>query len=351
MSEPDGARSRRVLAQRKGKRMRRRVAAWLLIVMMVVVAWPPAGAWAQARPKDTSPVVGEGNGMYTQAAAVSTVGALDRLWGELEGVPGDVSAQAVKDASWRRRILELRLQMDFNAFAYDKDKLKGFRDQVDRAYEASGVYQDINVFEKELGEPAPPEATAQRLSEMNDALAAIRDPGSRGELRRFLGAPMGGPREKGGGPGLWDLTGSRATNDLDAVGNAANFTTGIVGYLQGADLGVNNIYDPDQAAQYHLIRKHMRDVVILSAMYPPVSDATRDAVKPLVDLVNDYGDVMDAFDALQFAQANGMNTDKVSAELSREFDIANNAKNQFIDNRALDAMALQLNGVRDAHRR
>lgn len=331
--------------------MRRRVAAWLLIALIVLAAWPPAGAWAQGKPKDTSPVVGEGAGMYTQAAGVSTVGALDRLWGELEGIPGDVTPQQVKDASWRRRILELRLQMDFNAFAYDKDKMKGFRDQVDRAYEASGVYQDIAVFEKELDAPAPPEATAQRLSEMNDALAALRDPGSRGELRRFLASPMGAPRGKGGGPGLWDLTGSRATNDLDAVGNAANFQTGIVGYLQGADLGVNDIFDPNQAAQFHLIRKHMRDVVILSAMYPPISNVTRDAVKPLDDLVGDYGDVMDAFDALQFAQANGMDTDKVTAELHREFDIAQNSKNQFIDAHALDAMALQLNGVRDAHRR
>src|SRR3954469_23636166 len=113
--------------------MRRRVSAWLLIVMMVLVAWPPTGAWAQAKPKDTGPVVGEGNGSYTEAARASTVGALDRVVDELNPVPMDVTPQQVKDASWRRRILELRLQMDFNAFAYDKDKLKGLRDAVDRA--------------------------------------------------------------------------------------------------------------------------------------------------------------------------------------------------------------------------
>jgi hypothetical protein len=331
--------------------MRGSVAAWLLIALLVLGAWPPAGAWAQAKPKDTSPVVGEGAGLYTQAAGVSTVGALDRLWGELEGVPGDVTAEQVKDASWRRRILELRLQMDFNAFAYDKDQLKGFRDQVDRAYEASGVYQDLNVFEKELGAPPPPEVTAQRLSEMNDALAALRDNGSRSQMRRFLASPLRAPRTKRSGPGLWDLTGSRATNDFDAVGNAANFETGIVAYLQGVDLGVSDIFDPNQAAQFHLVRKHMRDVVILSAMYPPISDVTRDAVKPLDDLVDDYGDVMDAFSALQFAKAYGMDTDKVSAELSREFDVAQNSKNQFINAHALDTLAVQLNGVRDAHRR
>jgi hypothetical protein len=118
--------------------MKRKVAAWLLVAVLLTV-WQPAGAWAQGNPKDTGPVVGEGAGTYTQAAAQSTVGALDRALGELDAVPMDPTPQQVKDASWRRRILELRLQMDFNAFAYDKDKLKGFRDIVDRVYEATGT--------------------------------------------------------------------------------------------------------------------------------------------------------------------------------------------------------------------
>jgi hypothetical protein len=330
--------------------MRRRVSAWLLIVLMVLVAWPPGGAWAQAKPKDTSPVVGEGNGSYTEAARASTVGALDRVVDELNAVPMDPTPQQVKDASWRRRILELRLQMDFNAFAYDQVKLKGLRDAVDRAYESSGVYQDVSVYEKELGVPAPDNVKAQRLGEMNEALGLFRNGGSRNDLRGFLGSPLGAPR-KGGGPGLWDLTGSRASNGLDAVGNAAEFQTGIVRYLQGADLGVNDIFDPNQAAAFHLIRKHMRDVVILSAMYPPINDVTRDAVKPLVDLVNDYGDVMDAFDSYEFAQQAGMDTEKVAAELRREFGIAQASKDAFINAHALDTLAIQLNGVRDAHRR
>ena len=164
-------------------RIRHRVASLLLAVFMLA-ALPPAGAWAQANPKDTSPVVGEGAGTYTQAAAASTVGAFDRLFGELDAVPGDVTPQQVKDASWRRRILELRLQMDFNAFAYDKDKLKSFRDIVDRAYEATGVYQDAADSGREIGQPLPPEVVAQRLSEMNDALGPLRD--GRGQLRQFL---------------------------------------------------------------------------------------------------------------------------------------------------------------------
>jgi hypothetical protein len=41
----------------------------------------------------------------------------------------------------------------------------------------------------------------------------------------------------------------------------------------------------------------------------------------------------------------------VEAELRREFERALLMKGQFVDNRALDNMAIALNGVRDAHRR
>jgi len=46
-----------------------------------------------------------------------------------------------------------------------------------------------------------------------------------------------------------------------------------------------------------------------------------------------------------------MDTEKVAAELRREFEVAQAAKDQFINAHALDTMAIQLNGVRDAHRR
>jgi hypothetical protein len=46
-----------------------------------------------------------------------------------------------------------------------------------------------------------------------------------------------------------------------------------------------------------------------------------------------------------------MDTEKVAAELRREFEKSQTMKDQFIETHALDAMAIRLNEVRDAHRR
>jgi hypothetical protein len=192
--------------------MTRRVAAWLLIVVLLA-AWPTTGAFAQANPKDTSAVDGGGAGLYVQAAAPSVVGAFDRAMNELDAAPMDASPRQVKDASFRRRLLELRLLMDFNAFAYDKDKLKVYREVVDQSYEAVGVYQDITDIEKELGTSVSPDVVAQRQAEMNEALAQIRNDNMRRQMRQFLAAPLPSVR-KGGGPGLWDITGSAPSNSL-----------------------------------------------------------------------------------------------------------------------------------------
>jgi hypothetical protein len=325
--------------------------AWVLVVMALLAAWPPAGASAQGSPKDTPIAVGEGNGTYTQAARASLVGALDRAFADMEAFPADGTPRQVKDAGFRRRLLELRLLMDLNAYAYDRDQLQSYRDTVDRAYESVGVFQDVTDIEKELGITVNPDVVAQRRAEMYDALGPLRDGSVRARMRRFLGSPLGAPRTKGGAPRLWDITGIAANNRLDAVGNAAAFQSGIIRHLQSVDLGVSDIFDPSQAAYFHMIRKDMRDVVLLSAMYPAISGPTRDAVAPLTELVGDYGDTLEAFTAYEFGHQAGMDTEKVATELRREFERAQMIKNQFMETHALDTMAIALNGVRDAHRR
>jgi hypothetical protein len=329
--------------------MTRRITAWLLMLVLLT-AWPTTSAFAQAKPKDTSPVVGGGTGLYTQAAAPSVLGAFDRAMSELDAAPMDASPRQVKDASFRRRLLELRLLMDFNAFAYDKDKLKVYREIVDQAYEGVGVYQDITDIEKELGTSVSPETVAQRQAEMNEALSQIRDGNMRRQMRQFLASPLNSVR-KGGGPGLWDMTGSAPSNSFDAVGNAAELQSGIIRHLQSEDLGVSDIFDPNQVLHFHEIRKEMRDVVVLAAMYPPITESTTEAVKALDDMVDDYGDTLEAFTAYTYAQQAGMDTEKVATELRREFARAQMMKDQFINAGALDTMALRLNEVRDAHRR
>jgi hypothetical protein len=329
--------------------MTRRVAAWLLVVMLLV-SWPTAGVQAQGRPNDTSPVVGGGAGLYLQAAAPSVVGAFDRAISELDAAPPNASPKEVSDLSFRRRILELRLLMDFNSFAYDRGDMRPYREMVDHAYEAIGVYQDIADFEKELGAPVPTQVVAQRQAEMNEALVPLRNGTTRGQLRQFLATPLRTLRQ-GGGPGLWDITGSSPSNAFDAVGNAAEFQSGIIRNLQNSDIGVTDIFDESQALHFHEIRKQMRNVVILSAMYPPISDNTREAVAALTELVGDYGDTLEAYNSYVFAQQVGMDTEKAAAETRREFERAQMIKDQFIANGALDTMARRLNEVRDAHRR
>jgi len=327
--------------------MLRRVVAGVLVALLLTVG-PATGVFAQSS-KDTPIVVGEGAGQYVQAASPTVTGAFDRAITSIDAADLNAPPKAVKDTSFRRRLLELRLVMDVNAFAYDKDKLKTYRDMVDRAYEGTGVFQDIVDFEKELGTPVPPEILDNRRSEMLDALGPLRDQRLRNEMRSFFSKPEKKIRD-GGGPRLWDLTGAVATSEFDATGNAAKLQAGILRHLQGSDLGIHDIFDPDQALYFHGIRKEMRSVVLLSAMYPDTNAATREAVKPLDDLVGDYGDVMEAFNSYVFALQNGMDTSKVGAEVVREFEKSQQTKNQFIETNALDTMAAQVNRVRDAHR-
>jgi hypothetical protein len=333
--------------------MRRALTCALLLVVLTTLPMPAASAQdtpSAPNPKDTPIAVGEGAGMYVQAAAPSLTGAFDRAVSEIDASGADWTPRQVKDASFRRRLLELRLLMDGNAFAYEKDRLRGYRDIVDRAYESVGIYQDLTDIEKELGTTVNPDVVNGRRVEMNEGLAQMRDPNLRREMRAFFAAPLGSPR-KGDGPGIWDLTGSVASNSFDAIGNAAELQTGIVRHLQGADLGVSDIFDPNQAFYFHTIRKQIRDVVLLSKMFPETKDATVEVAKPLNDLVDDYGDALEAFTAYEFALQQGMGTEKVAAELRREFERALMMKQQLVDTHGLDAMAVRLNEVREAHRR
>jgi hypothetical protein len=319
-------------------------------VLLLTWAVPSAHAQTTPNPKDAPSIGNAAGGMYTQAASPTLTGAFDRAISELDGASLDGTPKQIKDQSFRRRLLELRLLMDVNAFAYDKDRLKVFREMVDQSYESVGIFQDLADVEKELGVPPAPEVVANRRNEMLSGLAPMRDGSVRSQMRSFLAAPLAGPR-KGGGPGLWDITGSVASNNYDAIGNAAELQSGVVRFLQASDLSVNDIFNADQALHFHLIRKEMRNIVILTAMYPPINEATRETIKAVDELVDDYGDALEAHTAYEYALQAGMDTSKVEAELRREFERAQMMKGQFLEAHALDALALQINAVRESHRR
>jgi hypothetical protein len=316
------------------------------ILLAFVLIWPGETHAQQG----LTPVAGGGEGAYADAAATQLQGALDRLTGELDAAPTQPTPEEVRAATFRRRILELRLLMDLNSFAYERPKLQSYRNLVDSAYESIGRYQDLPMIQKALQTDLDPNVVSNRLNEMTDALGPLRDEGIRNEMRAFFAQPRRDPRPKGGGPGLWDVSGVRASNDFDATGNAALLQSGIVHSLQGSDLGVTDIFDPAQETQFHIIRKRLRSALLLASLFPATSEAIQDVRQPLDAFVTEYGDTNDAFTVYLYAKEVGIAVDATADKVRSEFDKAQEAKNQVVETHALDTLAIRLNAVRDAHR-
>src|SRR5215212_4677209 len=281
----------------EGLTMLRRLAACVL-VFVLMAASPATGVLAQD--KETSFVAGGGQGRYAAAAPAQLMGAFDRAMAELDATSAEASPEEVKAASFRRRILELRLLMDLDALAYDGNRMKGYRDTVDRVYESVGVYQDLAVIKKQLDVEVSQDVVNGRRAEMNDALWPLRDQRMRGELRRFFGAPLKAPRSGKAlrTPRIWDVAGALPTDNFDSTGNAA----------------------------------------------------VQDVRQPVLDMIDVYDDVKDAFTAYDYAQAAGLDTGAIRAKVHREFDKAQTLKASFVDARVLDGLEARLNGVRDGHR-
>jgi hypothetical protein len=333
----------------QGDEIMGRIVAACMILSVLLAFWPVQEVHAVR----TVTVVGNGEGRYSDAAANALTGALDRLTSELDAAGTELTPANVDDLTFRRRILELRILMDLNSLVYDRDQIRGYRDAVDAAYEATGAYQDINVAEKALGTQVSQDVKDELAGRMNGALAPFRDPGFRGELRAFLSRPLAEARTRGGlrTPRLWDLTGEAGTDRYDGIGNAANLASGILRSLQARDLGVFDIFDMDQAIQYHTVRRDLRTVLLISAMFPALAEATVDVVPPLDEFVDDYGETNDAHTSFLYAQGMGIDTGPASAELQREFVHSMDIKNTVAGNHILDQLADRLNQVRDAHRR
>jgi hypothetical protein len=163
------------------------------VVMTVLLVWPEAAAHAQ---QGLTPVAGGGAGTYAPAAAIQVLGALDRLFGELDAAPGQPTPDEVRAATFRRRILELRLLIDLDTFAYERPKLQSYRDLIDTAYEAVGRYQDLPMIQKALQTDLDPNVVRNRLNEMTGALGPLRTPNIRAAMRDLV-APHSTVDERG----------------------------------------------------------------------------------------------------------------------------------------------------------
>jgi len=287
---------------------------------------------------------------YSRQAAAALISQFDRTMGEIDGVPNAPTSAEVKDMTFRRRLLELRILMDTNSFIYNHDLMKANRDIVDGAYQAVGEYQDISVNEKLLSVDVPPDIENARLNQMNEMLDPLRDQGTRSSMRAFFSDPRPTVRSSAGSPRLWDDAGTRASDSFDQVGNASLLGASILRNLAGQDLGVADIFNPDQVVQFHAVRKELRSVVVLATLFPEMNDSIQDVAKPLADFVSHYGDTHDAYDARELAKQIGVDLGPISDKLSKEFSQAQDAKNVVVSQNALNVAADRLERVRDAHR-
>jgi len=321
-----------------------------LLVFVLAAASPATGVLAQD--KETSFVAGGGQGRYAAAAPTQVAGAFDRAMAELDATSPEASPEEVKAASFRRRILELRLLMDLNALAYDGDRMKDYRDTVDEVYEAVGVYQDLAVIKKQLNIDVSQDVVDERRASMNDALSPLRDQRMRVQLRRFLTAPLKAPRSGKNvrAPRIWDVAEALPTDKFDSTGNAALLASGVVRALEGTDLSINDIFDLGQQARFHTVRRMLRNVIVLAAMFPATTEAVQDVRQPVVDMIDVYDDVKDAFTAYDYAQAAGLDTDAIGAKVQREFDKAQTLRANFVEAHILDGLEARLDGIRDSHR-
>src|SRR3954468_13113621 len=89
---------------------------------------------------------------------------------EAKALPLNATPEQMKSSDLRKRLLDLRLMMDFNAYLYDPDPLEPIRDLVDAAYENTGLDKDLYDQSQLTGLPIDPDEQAKRAAAMNASL-------------------------------------------------------------------------------------------------------------------------------------------------------------------------------------
>jgi hypothetical protein len=312
------------------------LAAVLLLTMLVPQV--PAVAWAQGGPDNRTPTVTiTANGAYQEIAGSVLVEAFDQA----------------RASSFRRRLLELRLLMDQDAFAYDPEPLGTFRELVDDAYERVGGYQDIPVVQQLLQVSLRPDLVNLRRLRMNVALSALRTPTVREAMKAFLGAPTGAIYSLDGKdvPRIWQVAAQTPNSGLDAVGNMAMLGASALAGIQASNPYAVDVFDPVQEAHFHDVRKTLRSTLLLLQMYPETRETIQPTAEPLFALISQYGDVNDAFVAYRLAPKIGANTEAAATFLRAEFVKAQKRQQAVQDARSFDALIAALSAVQQRHQR
>lgn len=332
---------------------------YILIVALLLaalVAGPTGQSFAQGGANQQpvvppSPVTIAATGSYADVASTALTEAFDRTMSELDGWPEQASPTDVKNATFRRRLLELRILMDYGAYVYDPNLMGTFRSLVDDAYERVGLYQDLDVIQTILATPVKPGIVNVRQIRMNVALATLRSPSIRSIMRGFLAAPMKSPISLApkDTPRLWEIAGQTPGDQLDGVGTAALFGASALAGIQASGPFVSDVFDPVQEAHFHDVRKGTRSILLLMNMIPETRKTLPGAAEPLFSLVSQYGDVNDAFTAYRMAPTLGIGQDASATFLRGEFTKAQARQQVVVDQHSFDAVINRLNDVKNQH--
>jgi hypothetical protein len=252
---------------------------------------------------------------------------------EAAALPPEPGPDQIKSSSLRKRLLDLRLMLDFNAYLYDPERLEPIREQVDQAYEAVGLYKDLFDQSQLTGLPIDPKEQAKRAKEMDDALTWLRNPDERrettDELRKSERKIL--DLDKKETPRLWRIAEITPVDNQSSLATVALLAANVLANLERDGLLVDDIFDPDQEAQFHDVRKALRSVLVLVDMFPTGTQIVGDQRDALAELVDAYGDVNDASIAYHDALESGHHEDDRKDDLEKAYKKARKLADQAVD--------------------
>jgi hypothetical protein len=328
----------------------------LALIAAVLVTLAPLGSGlVRADEEDETPRIADflETRVYTQASTRQVLGQFDYVIGEVDRFPAAPSPEFVDKNNLRKRLLDLRLMMDFNAFAYPQGSIIRYRDMVDEAYEAVGVYKDLNEVNAKIGLPIDPSDRDRRFNAMLNALGPLRQADVRDKFRKAYDPAQNQIvlLEFDSRPRIWQIARIEPTDTLDSAGNAARLGQAVLWNLRYEGLVVGDIFDPVQEMRFHDVRKALRSVLVLTDSFPSVADSLVDVREPLADLVKAYGKANEQIVAYRVAQDTGLDLEPRAAALTKAFDKAQDLAREFDESGQLDSFVSALAGSEASHLR
>lgn len=272
---------------------------------------------------------------------------------EIDQLPDPPSPEQIKASPIRSLLLNYMLMMDLHAFVYEPGLLDAFRTALSGAYDEVGKYRDLLDSEALSGKPADSRTTAVRLARMNFALAPLRFPSFREDTKEFAysRATAGRVYLPSEIPRIWDLAGARPLASLDDAGNAAMVSQKLLLRLVDEGIQVDDVLVPEQEDRFRDVRRTIRSVVVITDMYPSLSQRVSDSRDSLAELVDAYGAVNDALAAYKYAVNTGLKLDDRKKELRDRFDEADDVATSVVKKKALQDFSEGLAKAMSEHTR